>query len=94
MHCAFPDLVWARLRINADGTAEVLGSGGKEIFPSQDEARSYLFEDEYAPLEWLREHEDEDTFLRERLGRSLREISPPVAASEPGLISRMVSRSR
>ena len=59
-HCALPDLVWARIRTNVDGSIELLEAGGETIFPSLEAAEAYLVEDEYAALDALREEEDED----------------------------------
>jgi hypothetical protein len=52
MDCGLPDLIWARLRSWADGSADILTSGGAvERFSTKDDAVSWLCEDEYCELE-------------------------------------------
>jgi hypothetical protein len=93
MDCAFPDLIWARIRPARDGAAEVLEAGGKTLFPTMDAAVSYLCEDEYTPLVGLIEEEETDEFSRQRLGRSFKDVVPPSASTEDELIGLLVQRS-
>lgn len=43
------------LRVFVDGTAEVIGWDWREQFPSEEEAKHWLNEEEYDPIEELRE---------------------------------------
>jgi hypothetical protein len=92
MSSALPDLVWARLRIHEDQSAEVLEASGKRTFANRDDAESYLAEDEYSPVEDL--IEDDDELLRERFGQSLKRLVPPAADSDPELVEKLVQPSR
>ncbi|WP_045727669.1 MULTISPECIES: hypothetical protein [unclassified Xanthomonas] len=77
-------LVWARLRVRAAGTAEVLDSDGNTLsYDSEDSARAALFDAEFVAFDGL----DEDD-ARAR-GFSLEEISPPQAKDDASLRGRM-----
>lgn len=77
-------LVWARLRVRAAGTAEVLDSDGNTLsYDSEDTARAALFDAEFVAFDGL----DEDD-ARAR-GFSLGEISPPQADDDADLRGRM-----
>lgn len=77
-------LIWARLRVNAAGTAEVLDSDGKVlIYDSEDSARAALFDAEFVAFDGL---DQEDALAR---GFSLDEISPPQADDDADLDGRM-----
>lgn len=55
-------LIWARLRINEAGTAEVLDSDGKTLpYDSEDSARAALFDAEFVALDGL---DEEDALIR------------------------------
>ncbi|MEG0186669.1 MAG: hypothetical protein RR704_24785, partial [Stenotrophomonas sp.] len=78
-------LIWARLRIRAAGTAEVLDSDGNTLsYDSEDTARSQLFDAEFVEYDGL---DEEDALVR---GFSLHEVQPPQAGSDEGLHGRMV----
>lgn len=78
-------LIWARLRVRAAGTAEVLDSDGNTLsYDSEDTARSQLFDAEFVEFDGL---DEEDALVR---GFSLHEVQPPQAADDDGLRGRMV----
>lgn len=78
-------LIWARLRVNEAGTAEVLDSDGKTLpYDSEDSARAALFDAEFVSLDGL---DEEDALMR---GFSLNEISPPRGEDDADLRERMV----
>lgn len=78
-------LIWARLRIRAAGTAEVLDSDGNTLsYDSEDTARAQLFDAEFVEFDGL---DEEDALVR---GFSLHEVQPPQAADDDGLRGRMV----
>lgn len=55
-------LIWARLRVNEAGTAEVLDSDGKTLpYDSEDSARAALFDAEFVALDGL---DEEDALIR------------------------------
>lgn len=73
-------LIWARLRVNEAGTAEVLDSDGKVLaYDSEDSARAALFDAEFVAFDGL---DEEDALAR---GFSLDEIAPPQAANDEDL---------
>lgn len=78
-------LIWARLRVNEAGTAEVLDSDGKTLpYDSEDSARAALFDAEFVALDGL---DEEDARIR---GFSLHEVSPPQDEDDADLRARMV----
>ncbi|MCL1522162.1 hypothetical protein [Xanthomonas nasturtii] len=78
-------LIWARLRVNEVGTAEVLDSDGKTLpYDSEDSARAALFDAEFVALDGL---DEEDALIR---GFSLHEVSPPQGEDDADLRARMV----
>lgn len=79
---ALPDLLWARLRVFADGSAEVLDLDGRcHRFGSRDEAALWLNEDEYSPLADLVED-----------GEVQLDVAPPQAENDRGLVPLMLVR--
>jgi hypothetical protein len=88
MTCSFPDLQWARMRVYADGTSDVLECDGLESrFPSEDEARWYLGADEYDELSDLDE-EDEAA-----LGQPLTSLKPPSGVTTEEVVPQMYIKS-
>lgn len=84
MDSSFPDLNWARLRIFSSGATEVFDcDGATHRFTSVEEAKAWLSEDEFRPLDAL-DAEDE----REH-GIVLAEINVPRADSDLELKPRM-----
>jgi hypothetical protein len=82
-----PDLLWARLQVFSDGSAEVLDLDGRvHRFPSEQAARYWLLEDEYEPLDSL---DDED--LRYG-GLSRDDLVPPSAVRHSDLVAQMLVR--
>ena len=78
-------LIWARLRLRAAGTAEVLDSDGNTLsYDSEDTARSQLFDAEFVEFDGL---DEEDALVR---GFSLHEVQPPQADNDEGLKGQMV----
>lgn len=78
-------LIWARLRLRAAGTAEVLDSDGNTLsYDSEDTARSQLFDAEFVEFDGL---DEEDALVR---GFSLHEVAPPQADDDEGLKGQMV----
>ncbi len=81
MDCSLPDLNWARLRINANGSAEVLDCDGTvHRFASEDEATSFLSEDEFVPFDDL----DEGTLPDG--------VRPPEGGSDTEIIPQLLVR--
>jgi hypothetical protein len=81
-HSGLPDLLWARLRVFPDGTAEVFDLDGHYFhFPTTDEAVLWLNEDEYQGLDSLIEDGDVEPGLQ-----------PPQANSDPELKPKMLLR--
>jgi hypothetical protein len=78
---ALPErLLWARLQVAEDGSAVVLDLDGVyHWFPSRQEARYWLNEDEYSLLAHLAE--DGEVGL---------EVAPPVASSDRELMPLML----
>jgi hypothetical protein len=84
---AFPDLLWARLRVFSDGTAEVFDLDGKvSRFPTEVAARDWLSEDEYESVESV---DEEDL----RYGGLVRDdLRPPSGSGDTELVGRMLVR--
>jgi hypothetical protein len=77
-------LIWARLRIHPNGSAQVLQANGEILFyPDGDQAQTALLDAEFRAFDGL----DEDD--AESLGFSLEDIAPPEADDDAGLIPRM-----
>ena len=73
-------LLWARLRVLADGSAEVLDLDGKHHhFEGRDDAALWLAEDEYSRYEHLVADGDVPPTTR-----------PPTAESERELVQKML----
>jgi hypothetical protein len=84
-----PDLLWARLRVFADGTADVLDLNGRvHEFSTEQGAREWLLEDEYERLESI---EDDD--LR-YAGVTRKELVPPSARNDADIVTGMLVRRR
>lgn len=65
-------LVWARLRVRAGGTAEILDCDGRtDVHDSEDSARAALMDAEYRSYDGL---DDDDA---EEMGIDLDELEPP-----------------
>ncbi|MDQ3495852.1 MAG: hypothetical protein M3485_10130 [Pseudomonadota bacterium] len=78
-------LVWARLRVRAGGTAEVLDSDGNTLgYDSEDTARAALMDAEFVAFDGL---DADDALAR---GFSLDEVQPPQADDDAQLAARMV----
>jgi hypothetical protein len=78
-------LVWARLRVRAGGTAEVLDSDANTLgYDSEDTARAALMDAEFVAFDGL---DAEDALAR---GFSLDEVQPPQADDDTQLAARMV----
>jgi hypothetical protein len=86
---ALPErILWTRLRVFPD-RAEVLDCDGRTVsFPSEEEARSFLLEDEYRSLSNL---DDEDL---SELGVSRDELRPPADVPENQLVPLLVVELR
>jgi hypothetical protein len=81
---ALPDLLWARLQVHQNGAAEVFDLDGKvHHFSSEQEARNWLFEDEYSRLEQLIQSEEVPA-----------DTISPSAASDEELLPKMLVRTR
>lgn len=77
-------LVWARLRVNDSGTAQVLDFDGKTlVYDSDDSARAALMDAEFRAFEGL----DEDD--AQGMGFSLQAVQPPQAQDDETLRPRM-----
>lgn len=73
-------LLWARLRVFADGTAEVFDLDGRyHRFGDRDEATLWLNEDEYSTLAHLIED-----------GEVEHHVAPPQAEDDPALVPLML----
>ena len=84
MWCDFPNLNWARLRVFADGSADVFDMDGRTSkFPNEEEARHFLAEDEFSELSTLDEDDEWE------LGVPLASITPPVGTSDEELFPKM-----
>ena len=87
MWCDFPNLNWARLRVFADGSADVFDMDGRILeFSSEQEATLDLASDEYSKLTNLDEDDERE------LGIPLATIEPPVGASDADLLPQMFVR--
>ncbi|MBP0028938.1 hypothetical protein [Roseofilum sp. Guam] len=86
----FPDLVWARIQVYEDGTAEILSpTGHRYKYKSEEEADLELSQDEYQRLHSLDEEDEEE------LGIPLSSIQIPSGESDNEIIQKMyVKRSR
>ena len=77
-----PDLLWARLRVSSDGSAEVLDlDGNYHHFAEKQEAVNWLLEDEYSQLALLVED-----------GEVGADVMPPSARTDADLIPQMLVR--
>lgn len=77
---ALPNVVWARLGVNADGSAEVVDPGGRtHHFHSRTHASNWLSEDEFARASTL----DESELLPFGMARS--DLLPPVVVGSGDL---------
>jgi hypothetical protein len=86
---ALPDLLWARLRCFSDGRAEVLDLDGRYTqFASEDEARLFLLEDEYAQLDRIAVENFIDAGMSPGVPR------PPQAHSDVELVGLMTVRAQ
>ena len=73
-HCTLPELLWARLRVFSDGTADVcfVPDGTLCGFDARHYAEYFLGEDEYTKLASL------DTDDEREYGITLASIHPPI----------------
>ncbi len=79
-------VVWARLRVRAAGTAEVLDSDGNTlVYDSEDTARAMLMDAEFVAFDGL---DEQDALER---GFALDELSPP-SGSDADLRRRMLQK--
>jgi hypothetical protein len=84
---SLPDVLWARLRVLADGSAEVFDCDGRTVpFPSRAEAANSLLEDEYLPLRSI------DPKILSDFGISERELVPPVGEDDALIRPHMCRR--
>jgi hypothetical protein len=90
MSCSFPDLNWARLRVLASGQAEVFDCDGRTTrFSSEEDARMWLFEDEFTAFDTL-DAEDEVEFgirlsdIRVPSGKTDEELKPQMLVKAGG----------
>ena len=89
MYCDFPNLNWARLRVQSSGSAEVFDSDGKtHCFESESEAIAWLHEDEFTAFDKLNEEDEREYGIK----RS--SITPPEGRSLDELKSRMYVRAK
>ena len=85
---SFPCLLWARIRVFEDGTAEVFDLDGRYTrFENESDARSFLAEDEYDCFSGLDDDERAEVGLPG-------DLEPPTAASDAELVPKMVVRTR
>ena len=83
----FPDLLWARLRVFVDGSADVLDLDGKvHRFRTEQDARFWLAEDEYVSLESI--EDDELTYA----ALTREELVPPSALRDSDIVPKMFVR--
>jgi hypothetical protein len=81
---SLPDIIWARLRVRADGSAEIFDCDGRTVaFSSGTEAANSLAEDEYVRLRAV----DPDALAT--FGLSERELVPPSGSDDELLRSNM-----
>ena len=84
---SLPDVIWARLRVRVDGSAEIFDCDGRIImFSSATEAENSLLEDEYVRLRFV------DPDLLSSVGLSERELAPPIDSDGGLLRSNMCQR--
>ena len=84
MEPSLPDLNWARLRVHANGRAEVFDCDGKtHRFPTADAARLWLTEDEFVDIAAL----DDSDLTAQGMDRS--GIDPPTGPTDAALRPRM-----
>ena len=76
---ALPDLVWARLRVFSDGTADACFARGVTLygFENRRHAANLLATDDLSPLSDLGEDEEEEFGIR------LADIEPPAWVDPP-----------
>src|ERR1044072_4410204 len=87
MWCSFPNLNWARLRVFADGSADVFDMDGRTLnYASENEASLELVEDEFTRFCNLDEEDEQD------LGVPLIQSKPPTGDSEAELLPQMYVR--
>lgn len=78
-------VVWARLRVNDSGVAEVFDCDGRTLpYDSEDSARAALLDAEFRALDGL----DEDDALV--LGFSLAQVPPPQGSDDEALREHMI----
>jgi hypothetical protein len=83
----FPDLLWARLKVLRNGTAQVLDLDGKlREFSTEQAACEWLLADEYERLESI----DGDDLRYAGITRD--ELVPPSAGSDAELVPKMLVR--
>jgi hypothetical protein len=88
MWCDFPNLNWARLRVFADGSADVFDMDGRIFnFANEEEASHFLAEDEYSELSTLDEVDERE------LGMPLSSITPPDGTTDEEMLCRMYVRA-
>jgi hypothetical protein len=84
MWCDFPNLNWARIRVFADGSADVFDMDGRTSeFSNEEDARDFLTEEEFSELSTLDDNDELE------LGVPLASIAPPTGTSDEELLSRM-----
>ena len=88
MSCSFPSLNWARLRVYSDSHADIFDMDGRLLtFPTLEQAKNHLLEDEYVSLDNL----DLEDYAELRMADG--QLTPPLATSDKELLSQMfVSR--
>lgn len=86
----YPDLHWSRLRVYNDNSADVLqADGGRYKFDNEEEARLFLFEDDYTSFDSLDEEDEEE------IGVSISSIKVPFGDTDDEIITKMrVSASK
>lgn len=84
MYCCFPNLLWARIQVYSDSSAEVLDSDGSKFkCPKEEEAQYFLLEDEHTSLKNLDEEDEQE------LGILLNGIEIPRGKNDEELIGKM-----
>ena len=88
-YAGFPDLIWARIQIYDDRTAEVLTMDGDRYqFKNEEDAILELQQDEYSSFASLDEDDEEE------LGCSISSIQIPSGNNDEEIVSNMyVKRS-
>ncbi len=83
----FPSLLWARLRVFSNGSADVLDLDGVlRLFPTEQLARYHLIEDEYELSSGI---EDQDL---KGGGLSRNDLVPPSGEPDSERVSHMLVR--